>query len=165
MLKNLLLLIFGIVTLIAILNCAGVIHWLNSCPPAPSGDGTHSGGRTGFSPCNDGLRYNDFSEEGGGGKQVIRDSIIHLINNFQSTRCDSDSIRCVFFSKRALDLIFADDSTANGIVCCFGKDDQGHLQLGITGDHLTTTLIETISDPPIYFASQAHCPPACQYPK
>ncbi len=154
MLKNFLLVLFAIISLIAILNCFGIVNWLDSprsviIPPVSAA-------------CDDSHRYNGRPEQHGGGRQVTSDTMNLYLNNFQATCSDADSTQSVFFSKRAFDKIFSDDSTSNGIVCTYGRSNDGHLQMVIVGGKSEYTLLDTIADPPIYYTSQTYCPPNCK---
>src|SRR5437868_13299310 len=84
MFKNLLLVIFGIFTLIAIMNYWGAIHWLDHSPEHLPADSHVSLSRLANCSCDDTGRY-DTTEAYGGGKQVTKDSAEHYIFNFQSS--------------------------------------------------------------------------------
>ncbi|MCY7410564.1 MAG: hypothetical protein LH473_09840 [Chitinophagales bacterium] len=161
MLKNFFFVLFAIISLIAILNCFGIVNWLDSSKPTNRSLGISNSNDV-SAACDDSHRYNGREEQPGGGKQVTMDTFNHYVDNFQATCSDVDSTECVFFSKRAFDKIFIDDTTANGIVCSFGRSNNGHLQIVIVGGKSENTLLDTISDPPIVFLSQTYCPPNCK---
>lgn len=141
-LKDALLIICGGITVIAILEKTGYADLLDTETSL-------------LASCDDSKRY--ATTGSGGGIGISVDDAKKMVDKYHEG--DTLPLYGVFFSKKATDILFANNPEASGIVAYFGKDESGNLNLILDPAVSTHTEVEN-GDQPL-FIGNSFCPDVC----
>jgi hypothetical protein len=145
---KIILAITSIVTLIAILEAAGVVEWIDEDTVVLKGF------------CDNTARTPDKPEDGGGTGMSKTEVTAAMESTYGLMSTAGIKMQCEYFlSKTALDNLFNDDLTATGIFVAPILDASSNMNVIVGTSHMKNTIVEGTG---YGYVIKTFCPDACE---